>query len=203
MNARPRVVIVGGGFGGIECAKALRRAPCEVLLVDRRNHHTFQPLLYQVATAVLAPSDVGYPIRRIFRRDPHLTVALGEVVSIDVEARTLTIRGGSSLDEPPRTIRYDTLVLAAGANTFYFGHDEWSALAPSLKTLEDAVTIRARILEVFEMAEIVDDEAARRWLLTFVVVGGGPTGVELAGAIKELAVDALSRDFRRIDTTTA
>lgn len=207
MSARPRVVIIGGGFAGLHCAQGLRSAACEVALIDRSNHHTFQPLLYQVATAVLAPSDVGYPIRRVFRRQRNLTAVLGEVIEIDVAGRRVRAINTSEFGgaAPPISIdlTYDFLVIAAGAENAYFGHDEWAALAPSLKSLEDAVEIRGRILSAFERAEIESDPAARRRQLTFVVVGAGPTGVELAGAIKELAVDSIARDFRRIDTGTA
>jgi len=202
-----RVVIVGGGFAGLQAALALRRTACRVVLVDRSNHHTFQPLLYQVATAALAPSEVGYPIRRVFRHQRNLTVVLGEVASIDVDARRIRVVAAASevRDDAPIDfdLDYDTLVLAAGAENAYFGHDDWAELAPSLKTLEDAVEIRGRILAAFERAEIDDDPVERRRRLTFVIVGAGPTGVELAGAIKELAVDAIARDFRRIDTSSA
>lgn len=208
MSARPRIVIVGGGFAGLNCAKALRRAECDVFVVDRSNHHTFQPLLYQVATAALAPSDVGYPIRRIFRGQPNLSVVLGSVESIDPAARRVRVRNSAAaIERGERTIEldlpYDILVLAAGAENAYFGHDDWEAVAPSLKSLEDAVEIRSRILVAFERAEIDDDPEERRRRLTFVIVGAGPTGVELAGAIKELAVDSIAHDFRRIDTTSA
>lgn len=206
MSTRPRVVIIGGGFAGLNCAKGLRRANCEVVLVDRSNHHTFQPLLYQVATAALSPSDVGYPIRRIFRSQSNLTAILGEVVAIDSTQRRVRVVNSAPVgaDETPITIElaYDTLVIAAGAENAYFGHDHWASLAPSLKTLEDAVEIRSRLLVAFERAEIDNDPEARRRRLTFVIVGAGATGVELAGAIKELAVDAIARDFRKIDTSS-
>lgn len=206
-RTRPRVVIVGGGFAGLNCAKALRRAACDVLLVDRSNHHTFQPLLYQVATAALAPSDVGYPIRRVFRGQRNASVVLGAVTAIDPAARRVRVMNTAEAIHGEAAIEfelgYDALVLAAGAENAYFGHDEWAALAPSLKSLEDAVEIRSRILAAFERAEIDDDELERRRRLTFVIVGAGPTGVELAGAIKELAVDSIARDFRRIDTSSA
>jgi len=207
MSVPPRVVIVGGGFAGLNCAKGLRGAACEVLLVDRSNHHTFQPLLYQVATAALAPSDVGYPIRRVFRDQSNLTVILGEVVGIDASRRCVRVINTASAgaNEPPIALelQYDTLVVAGGAENSYFGHNEWATLAPSLKTIEDAVEIRSRMLVAFERAEIDADATARRRRLTFVIVGAGPTGVELAGAIKELAVDAIARDFRHIDTSAA
>jgi len=197
---RPRVVVIGGGFAGLNCAKALRGADCETLLIDRRNHHTFQPLLYQVATAALAPSEVGYPIRRIFRRDRRVTVVMGEAVAFDLDRRCVRVamEPDGEIDVP-----YDALVVAAGAESSYFGHPAWSLAAPSLKSLEDAIQIRGRILAAFERAETCDDDVERRRLLTFVIVGAGPTGVELAGAIKELAVDAIAKDFRRVDTTTA
>jgi len=206
-RTRPRVIIVGGGFAGLNCSKALRGAACDVLLVDRSNHHTFQPLLYQVATAALAPSDVGYPIRRVFRGQRNVAVVLGAVTSIDAAARRVRVMNTAEVIHGEAPIEfevgYDALVLAAGAENAYFGHDEWAALAPSLKSLEDAVEIRSRILAAFERAEIDDDPDERRRRLTFVIVGAGPTGVELAGAIKELAVDSIARDFRRIDTSSA
>ncbi|MFO0893354.1 MAG: NAD(P)/FAD-dependent oxidoreductase [Phycisphaerales bacterium] len=190
------VVIVGGGFAGLWCARGLSRAACRVTLVDRYNYHLFQPLLYQVATAVLSPSDIGFPIRRVFRAIPGVTVLLGDVEGIDVNARTLRVSGN-------HTLPYQTLVLAAGATNAYFGHPEWAEHAPSLKTMDDAVAVRSRILAAFERAEAERDSVRQRRLLTFVIVGGGPTGVELAGAIKELAVDSMVRDFRRFDPGTA
>ena len=191
MSAR-RVVIVGAGFGGLYAARALARAPVDVTVVDRTNHHVFQPLLYQVATASLSPSQIAYPIRGVLRRQANTRVLLAEVTAVDPAARTLALRDGE--------LDYDFLILAAGARHSYFGHPEWEPLAPGLKTLDDALRIRGRILLAFERAERENDPARRRALLTFVVVGGGPTGVELAGAIGEIACQVMTRDFRTIDT---
>jgi NADH dehydrogenase len=196
-DARARVVIVGGGFGGLQAAKALADAPLQVTLVDRRNHHLFQPLLYQVATAALSPADIAQPIRSVLRGQPNLEVILAVVDSIDVAASEVV------LDEGASRLPYDYLILAAGANHAYFGHDEWAPSAPGLKTLEDALDIRRRILTSFEEAEREPDPARRKALMTFVVVGGGPTGVEMAGAIAEIARFSLARDFRHIDTRDA
>jgi NADH:ubiquinone reductase (H+-translocating) len=192
----PRVVIVGGGFAGLAAARGLRRAPVRVTLVDRRNHHVFQPLLYQVATAALSPADVSAPIRGILRRHANLEVRMAEVVDVDLRARAVVLAGGDRLV-------YDFLVIATGATHAYFGHPEWAPLAPGLKTIEDATDIRRRFLLAFEAAEREDDPEARRALLTFVVVGAGPTGVELAGAMAEIARHSIVRDFRRIDPATA
>lgn len=191
MSAR-RVVIVGAGFGGLYAARALARAPVDVTVVDRTNHHVFQPLLYQVATASLSPSQIAYPIRGVLRRQANTRVLLAEVTAVDPAARKLALRDGE--------LDYDFLILAAGARHSYFGHPEWEPLAPGLKTLDDALRIRGRILLAFERAERENDPARRRALLTFVVVGGGPTGVELAGAIGEIACQVMTRDFRTIDT---
>lgn len=192
-----RVVIVGAGFGGLFAAKALAGAPVELTVVDRRNHHLFQPLLYQVATAGLNASDIAYPIRSILRHQANARVLLGEVSGIDPDGRTVSLADGGQLP-------YDHLILAAGATHTYFGHDEWAADAPGLKTIEDALEIRRRVLTAFEAAErCADDAAARQAHLTFVVIGGGPTGVELAGAISEIALRTLTRDFRSIDPGTA
>jgi NADH dehydrogenase len=190
------VVVVGAGFGGLETAHRLAGAPVEITIVDRRNHHLFQPLLYQAATASLAPSEIAWPIRHLFRRRLDVTTLLASVESIDRQARELRLDDGS-------TLRYDTLVLATGARHAYFGHDAWEPFAPGLKTLEDATTIRGRILLAFEKAEREPDERKRAALLTFVIVGGGPTGVELAGTIAELARVTLPQEFRRIDTRQA
>jgi NADH dehydrogenase len=194
-TTRPHVVIVGAGFGGLYAAKALREAPVRVTVIDRRNHHLFQPLLYQVATAVLSPADIAQPIRSILRGHDNTAVLLAEVTAIDLANQRISM-GDQSL-------AYDYLILAAGTSHAYFGHDEWEALAPGLKSLEDALEIRRRMLTAFEDAEREDDPARREALMTFVVVGGGPTGVELAGAIAEVARFALAKDFERIDPTKA
>ncbi|MGE7414011.1 NAD(P)/FAD-dependent oxidoreductase [Methylobacterium tarhaniae] len=192
-----RVVIVGGGFGGLTTARGLGGAEgIAVTLIDRRNHHLFQPLLYQVATAVIAPGEIAEPIRAILRWDRNVSVLMGEVVGVDTDTRAVQLRDGTR-------IPYDTLVLATGATHSYFGHPEWERYAPGLKTLDDARRIRARVLLAFEAAEREDDPAARDRLLTFAVIGGGPTGVEMAGAIAGLAHHALSKDFRRIDPRKA
>jgi NADH dehydrogenase len=193
--SEPHVVIVGGGFGGLNAARALRRAPVKVTLVDRRNHHLFQPLLYQVATAALSPADVAYPLRSILARQKNATVLLGDAVGVDRGKRELVLSDGR--------VPFDYLVIATGARHAYFGHDDWEAHAPGLKSLEDALDVRRRILLAFERAEREKDEARRRALLTFVIVGGGPTGVELAGAIGEIARRSLVRDFRSIDPRDA
>jgi NADH dehydrogenase len=192
-----RVLIIGGGFAGLYCAKELRRAGAHITLVDRRNHHLFQPMLYQVATAALAPNDIASPIRSIFGRQRNVDVILGEAVRVDPAARTVHLGDGQVLS-------YDLLVLAPGARHHYFGHDaEWEALAPGLKSIEDAMLIRRRILLAFEAAEREPDPVKRIAFLTFVVVGGGPTGVEVAGALAEIRRYALARDFRRIDPREA
>jgi NADH dehydrogenase len=191
----PRVVIVGGGFGGLYAARALGRAPLDVTVVDRTNHHVFQPLLYQVATASLSPSQIAYPIRGVLRNQQNTRVLLAEVAAVDVASRRVLLRDGE--------LPYDYLVLATGASHSYFGHDEWEPLAPGLKTLDDALDIRGRILMAFERAERERDAARRRACLTFVVVGGGPTGVELAGAIGEIACKVMARDFRTFDSREA
>lgn len=194
-DPRPRVVIVGAGFGGIEAGKALARAPVDVTIVDRQNHHCFQPLLYQVATAALSPADVAWPIRHIFRDQKNATVLMAEVRAIDVARRKVRTE---AIEIP-----YDYLVIATGATHSYFGHDEWEADAPGLKRVEDATRIRRRLLIAFERAELVRDDQERRRLLTFVIVGGGATGVEMAGAIAEVARQTLARDFRHIDPRTS
>jgi len=187
---RPHVVIVGGGFGGLYAARALRSASVQITLVDRRNHHHFQPLLYQVATAGLSPGDIAYPIRAILKNQPNSRVLLAQAVSVDTKAKTVYLRDDA--------LHYDFLILATGAGHAYFGHDSWAANAPALKDLEDALEIRRRILLAFERAERARDESKRRALLTFVIVGGGPTGVEMAGAIAEIAKQVMVRDFRSI-----
>jgi NADH dehydrogenase len=187
-----RVVILGAGFGGLECARALARAPVAITLVDRHNHHLFQPLLYQVATAALSPGDIAWPIRAVFRRRANVSVLMANVTGVDAEARLVR-----TTETAP--IPYDTLVLATGATHSYFGRDAWARHAPGLKTIEDATAIRRRLLLAFERAELTADAAERRRLLTFVVIGGGPTGVELAGAMVELARAAVAGEFRRFD----
>lgn len=191
---RPKVVIVGGGFAGIAAARVFKRAEVDVVLIDRTNHHVFQPLLYQVATATLAPSDIAVPIRWILRKEENVRVLMGEVTGIDVAGRTVTIDNGAGTES------YDFLIVASGARHAYFGHDEWEALAPGLKSLDDALTIRNRFLRAFEAAERCNDSAEREALQTIVIVGGGPTGVELAGIMATIARDVLYDNFRRIDT---
>ena len=188
-------MIVGAGFGGLEAAHALRRSDADVIVVDRYNHHTFQPLLYQVATAALASPDIAWPIRSILRDQENARVAMANVTGVETAKRRVR---ADALEIP-----YDYLVLATGVTHSYFGHDEWAAVAPGLKTVEDAMDIRRRILLAFERAELAEDEIERRRLLTFVIVGGGPTGVEMAGAIAEVARYALRSDFRRIDPSKA
>lgn len=192
-EGRHRVVIVGGGFGGLEAARALADAPVEVVLVDRRNHHLFQPLLYQVATAGLAPASIAAPIRGILNRQSNTRTILAEVTAVHPERRCLALH-----DARDSTLAYDSLILAAGGCTTWFGHDDWRALAPGLKSIDDAIEIRRRVLLAFEQAEREPDPEVRQALLTFVVVGAGPTGVEMAGALRELARFVLARDFRRI-----
>ena len=194
-DRRPCVVIVGGGFAGLCAARALRGAPVDVTLLDRRNHHVFQPLLYQVATAGLSAPEIAAPLRSIFRRQSNVAVLMAEVVSVDVPRRRVVLADG----ETP----YDYLILATGATHSYFGHDDWARHAPGLKSIEDALEIRRRLFVAFERAERETDAAARRSWLTFVVVGGGPTGVELAGTVAEIARHTLRREFRRIDPSQA
>ncbi len=190
-----QVVIIGGGFGGLYAAKALRRAPVRVTLVDKRNFHLFQPLLYQVATGGVSPGDIAYPLRSVFARDAHFSVIMAEVSDIDVSQHTVILRDGS--------LTYDTLILATGASHQYFGHHEWAQTAPGLKTIEDALEIRRRIFLAFEMAEREPDPERRRALMTFVIIGGGPTGVELAGTLGELTHRTLKNHFRSIDPAEA
>ena len=196
MGDTPRVVIIGGGFAGIEAAKALGRAPVSVTLVDATNHHVFQPLLYQVASAALAPSDVAVPIRWLLRRQRNTTVLLGTVVDIDEDRRAVRLEDRSALP-------YDYLIVAAGSRHSYFGHDEWESCAPGLKTLADATEMRNRFLLAFERSERAADPVARDEWLTIVIVGGGPTGVELAGIMASIARHAIQKDFRRVDTAKA
>ena len=190
-----RVVIIGGGFGGLYAAQALGHAPVQVTLIDRRNFHLFQPLLYQVATGGLSPGEIASPLRHVLRRNTNTEVLLAEMTDLDAVNRHVVLRDGED--------GYDTLIVAAGASDSYFGNDQWEPLAPGLKTIEDATEIRSRILLAFEKAEREPDEESRRAWLTFVVVGAGPTGVELAGALGEIANDTLRHDFRRIDPSTA
>jgi NADH dehydrogenase len=190
----PHVVIIGGGFGGLTAAKILRKTGCRVTLLDRRNHHVFQPLLYQVAAAALSPGDIAAPIRWVLRRSPNVRVLLAEVATIDVDSRRVALTDGDSVE-------YDYLIVAPGASHTYFGHPEWEPSAPGLKTLEDALEIRRRVLLAFERAEREADPARRRELLTFALVGGGPTGVELAGTLAEIARQTLRDEFRSIDTS--
>jgi NADH dehydrogenase len=191
----PHVVIVGGGFAGLNAAKELRRAPVRVTVVDRRNHHLFQPLLYQVATAALNASEIASPIRRILRHHKNTTVILGNAYAIDVERRRVILRDGE--------LAYDFLIVATGATHSYFGHDEWEKAAPGLKTIEDALEIRRRVLIAFEVAERESNHDARRAWLTFAIIGAGPTGVEMAGALAEISRRVLDRDFRHIQPQTA
>jgi NADH dehydrogenase len=193
---RHRVVIVGGGFGGLYAAQSLRRADVDVTLIDRRNFHLFQPLLYQVATGALSPGEIASPLRYVLNRQKNTRVLLGEAVDIDVEHREVLLKDNSR-------VGYDTLIVATGSTHHYFGHPEWSTLAPGLKTIEDATEIRTRILLAFERAERETDPDERRANLTFVVVGGGPTGVELAGALGEISRDTLRQDFRSINPAEA
>ncbi|HET7754600.1 MAG TPA: NAD(P)/FAD-dependent oxidoreductase [Anaeromyxobacteraceae bacterium] len=195
-TTRPRLVIIGGGFAGLYCARALRRAPLHVTVVDRRNHHLFQPLLYQVATAGLNAADIAGPIRHVLRRQRNAEVLLGDVTDLDLRSRRVQLGDGES-------ITYDFLVLATGVTHSYFGHPDWASLAPGLKTIEDALEIRRRVLSAFEYAERERDAARRGAWLTFVVIGGGPTGVELAGALAEIARHTLREDFRHFDPREA
>jgi NADH dehydrogenase len=193
--SRPRVVVIGGGFGGMEAVKALAGVEVDVTLIDRSNHHLFQPLLYQVATAGLVPADIARPLREIFSKQQNVTVLLSEVRRIDTAARLVITED--------LVVAYDFLVLATGAHQSYFGHDEWEKFAPGLKSLADAIEIRRRMLVAFEVAEKALDEGERNAAMTFVVVGGGPTGVEMAGAIREIARYTMTRDFRNIDSAKA
>jgi NADH dehydrogenase len=194
------VVIVGGGFGGLAAAKALRNTPAQVILIDRSNHHLFQPLLYQVATAVLGPAQIASPIRNILRDQRNVTVIMGEVTGVNKENRHVLV---SDVDRKGAPLSYDSLILAMGAQHSYFGHDEFERYAPGLKSLSDAVEVRNKILKAFEQAEAEEDPSRHRDLLTFVLVGAGPTGVEMAAAIATLIQNSLRSDFRRIDPTTA
>ncbi|MGD1072534.1 MAG: NAD(P)/FAD-dependent oxidoreductase [Bryobacteraceae bacterium] len=193
---RHKVVIIGGGFGGLYAAQSLRRADVDLTLIDRRNFHLFQPLLYQVATGALSPGEIAAPLRNILNKQKNTRVLLGEIVDFDVTAHAAILKDGTR-------VPYDTLIIATGSTHDYFGHPEWAKLAPGLKTIEDATEIRARILLAFERAEKESDPEKRRALLTFVVVGAGPTGVELAGALGEISRDTLRKDFRSINPADA
>lgn len=195
--SRPRVVVIGGGFGGHKAAQRLKRANVDITLVDRSNHHTFQPLLYQVATATLAPSDIATPIRWMFRHQHNIEVLMAEVTNIDLDTKRVVLDNGFS------TLPYDYLVIATGARHSYFGHPEWEAIAPGLKSLDDARVIRNRYLSAFEAAERTEDPAEQQSLITFVIVGGGPTGCELAGIMAPVAHKAFRREFHRVDTRKA
>src|SRR3954452_17395577 len=196
-----RVVVVGGGFGGLQAATHLAAEPVDLTLVDRRNFHLFQPLTYQVATGALSPSEVCYPLRAIFKRRRNVRVLLAEVKHFDLDAHELRVAPGAG-DTGPMTIAYDTLIVAGGSHYSYFGHDEWADVAREVKSLESALEVRGQILRAFEAAEMEPDPDLRRAWMTFVVVGAGPTGVEMAGQIAELARDTLRRDFRAIDPRT-
>jgi NADH dehydrogenase len=191
-----RVVIIGGGFAGIAAARALRRCDAEVILIDRRNHHIFQPLLYQVTTAVLAPAEIAAPIRQIEETQQNLTVMLAEVTAVDLSSRSVTVSYPAS---GAHKITFDFLIIAAGMQSSYFGHDEFARYAPGLKNLSDAERIRTKILDAYELAELTDDESERSRLMTFVLVGGGATGVELAASMAQMAAVTLRGNFRRTD----
>ena len=201
MRQKERVVIVGGGFGGLFAARALKGADIDLTLIDRRNFHLFQPLAYQAATGALSPAEIASPLRAVFKRQRNTRVVLGEVVDFDLERREVLVERLPNGDTA--AIPYDTLVVAGGSHYSYFGHEDWQPFAPELKSLEGALDIRSRILRAFEAAEIEEDPDARRSWLTFVVVGAGPTGVEMAGQIAELARDTLRGDYRSVDTTSA
>lgn len=192
---QPQVLIIGSGFAGLNAAKALAKAPVDITLVDCQNHHLFQPLLYQVATAVLSPADIASPIRHIMRKQKNVKVRLAHLIDVDLAHKRVRFARGA--------FSYDYLVLAVGATNSYFGHDDWQKFAPGLKTIDDALEIRRRVLLAYEEAEWEQDETSRRAKLTFVIVGGGPTGVEMAGSLQEIATRSIPQDFRFIDTTTA
>jgi NADH:quinone reductase (non-electrogenic) len=198
-----RVVVIGGGFGGLNAIHALRHAPVEITLIDRRNFHLFQPLTYQVATGALSPGEVAYPLRAIFKSEQKVRVLLAEVTGFDLEAQQVHLTDALGLDPAPEPIPYDTLIIAAGSSYSYFGHEDWREFAAEVKTLESALAVRAEILRAFEAAEMMEDSDTRRAQLTFVVVGAGPTGVEMSGQIGEMAHDTLRRNFRAIDAGTA
>jgi len=199
MGARAhKVVVIGGGFGGLQAVARLARTPVEVTLIDRRNFHLFQPLTYQVATGALSPEEICYPLRAVFKRRPNIRVLLGTVIGFNLEGQSVRVEPGAGESET-LSIPYDTLIVAGGSQYSYFGHDDWQGVAAEVKSLESALAVRSRILSTFEAAELEPDEKSRRGWLTFVVVGAGPTGVEMAGQIGELARDTLRRDFRSID----
>src|ERR1700758_1469797 len=198
--AKPRIIIVGAGFGGLAAAKALKNTPAEILLIDRTNHHLFQPLLYQVATSVLTPSQIATPIRGIFRNQKNTIVIMGEVTGVDKDQKCVIV---SDADQQNVPIAYDYLILATGASHSYFGHNEFAEYAPGLKSLADAEAARNKILQAFELAEAEEDPSRHRDLLTFVLVGAGPTGVEMAGALAIFVRSTLRSDFRRIDPRSA
>ncbi|HEX4520485.1 MAG TPA: NAD(P)/FAD-dependent oxidoreductase [Gaiellaceae bacterium] len=197
-----RVVVVGGGFGGLQATLKLAKVPAEITLVDRRNFHLFQPLTYQVATGALSPGDIAYPLRTIFKRRHNVQVVMAEVADFDLDARRLLLRSADDVPAP-EYLRYDTLLVAGGARYSYFGHDDWAEQAAEVKSLESALVVRSRLLEAFEAAELEPDATRRAEWMTFVVVGAGPTGVEMAGQIAELARDTLHGDYRAIDPRTA
>src|SRR6201994_321247 len=196
MNEPWKVIIIGGGFGGLSAAEALKSAPVDVTLIDRRNYHLFQPLLYQVATGSLSPGEIASPLRSALSRQKNTRVWLGNVIDIDPDAKHIALADGA-------IVPYDSLILAAGSQTSYFGHNEWQEWAPGLKSLEEATTIRHKILYAFEVAERIPDPAQRRAWLTFVIVGAGPTGGELAGAIAEISRRALGHNYRAFDPKSA
>src|SRR5215471_10722601 len=198
--AQPRIIIVGGGFGGLAAAKALKNAPAEIILIDRTNHHLFQPLLYQVATSVLAPSQIGFPIRGILQSQKNTTVLQGEVMGVDKDRKCVFVSDADRQDVP---LTYDYLILATGATHSYFGRNEFEEFAPGIKSLADAEATRNKVLQAFELAEAEEDPSRHRDLLTFVLVGAGPTGVEMAGALAVLVGTTLKSDFRRIDPSSA
>ena len=198
-----RVVVIGGGFGGLNAIQALRRTGVEITLIDRRNFHLFQPLTYQVATGALSPGEVAYPLRAIFKSDQNVRVLLAEVAGFDLKARMVHLTDALDMDTAPEPVTYDTLIVATGSSYSYFGHEDWREFAAEVKTLESAIAVRAEILRAFEAAEMTGDSEARRAQLTFVVVGAGPTGVEMSGQIAEMARDTLRRNFRHIDSSTA
>jgi NADH dehydrogenase len=198
-----RVVVIGGGFGGLRAVQALRGAPVEITLIDRRNFHLFQPLSYQVATGALSPGEVAYPLRAIFKSQRNVRVLLAEVADFDFEARQVRLSDGVAMDTASGPVSYDTLIVAAGSSYSYFGHEDWREFAAEVKTLESAIAVRAEILRAFEAAEMMENSEERQAHLTFVVVGAGPTGVEMSGQIAELARDTLRDNFRTIDAGTA